>query len=167
MSNQLLNITEEASEVMIADALNAFPNECCGFFYGSENENERIITIAKPVVNSKEGDQRRRFEISPFDYMKAEQFALQNGLLLLGVYHSHPNHPSVASIHDLAKAMPYFSYVIISVMKGKLNTVQSWRLKEDVREFEEEKVNIYKIQGARSIESGIVPQIASVSETKY
>ncbi len=140
MTNQLLNITEEASTVMIEDAINAFPNECCGFFYGTESEEERIVTIARPVLNSKEGDQRRRFEISPFDYMKAEQFALQNDLLLLGVYHSHPNHPSVASIHDLAKAMPYFSYVIISVMEGEFNTIQSWRLREDIREFREEEV---------------------------
>lgn len=143
MSNQILNITDEASATMIADAIETFPNECCGFFYGTETETERIVTIAKPVINSKEGDQRRRFEISPFDYMKAERFALENDLLLLGVYHSHPNHPSVASIHDLAKALPYFSYVIISVMNAKLNTVQSWRLKDDIREFREEAVNIY------------------------
>ncbi len=146
MSNQVVNISNEASATMISDAINAFPNECCGFFYGSENEEERIVTIAQPVINSKEGDQRRRFEISPFDYMKAERFALQNDLLLLGVYHSHPNHPSIASIHDLAKAMPYFSYVIISIMNGKLNTVQSWRLREDIREFREEEVHIYQTE---------------------
>ena len=144
MSNQIININHEASATMIADAINTFPNECCGFFYGIETPNERIVTVAQPVINSKEGDQRRRFEISPFDYMKAEQFALQNDLLLLGVYHSHPNHPSIASVHDLAKAMPYFSYVIISVINGKLNTVQSWRLREDVREFREEEVYIYQ-----------------------
>ena len=146
MSNQIVNINNEASATMIADAINAFPNECCGFFYGIESEEERIVTIAQAVINSKEGDQRRRFEISPLDYMKAERFALQNDLLLLGVYHSHPNHPSIASIHDLAKAMPYFSYVIISVMNGKLNTVQSWRLRDDVREFREEEVHIYQTE---------------------
>ncbi|MFK7907141.1 MAG: M67 family metallopeptidase [Chitinophagales bacterium] len=146
MSNQIVHINNEASATMIKDAINAFPNECCGFFYGTENEEERIVTIAQPVLNSKEGDQRRRFEISPFDYMKAERFALQNDLLLLGVYHSHPNHPSIASVHDLAKAMPYFSYVIISVVDGKLNTVQSWRLRDDVREFREEEVHIYQTE---------------------
>lgn len=141
MTHQVLNISEEASKTMIADAIQAFPNECCGFFYGTESEKERIITIAKPVINNKEGDQRRRFEISPFDYMKAEHFALQSNLQLIGVYHSHPNHPSVASIHDLAKALPYFSYVILSIVEGQFNTIQSWRLKEDVREFREEEIS--------------------------
>ncbi len=116
-----------------------FPNECCGFLYGNEKE-ERIIELAMPVENKKEGDQRRRFEITPFQYMKAEQYALENKIQLLGVYHSHPNHPAIASEHDLAKALPYFSYVIISVMEGKMNDVKSWKLKDGERIFEEEKV---------------------------
>ena len=60
MFNQILKINKEASATMIADALQIFPNECCGFFYGTESETERIVTVAKPVINSKEGDQRRR-----------------------------------------------------------------------------------------------------------
>lgn len=141
MSNFSINITANAIEAINADALQAFPNECCGFLYGSESEG-RQITLAIPVTNSKEGDQRRRFEISPLDYMRAEQFALQNNTQLLGVYHSHPNHPAIASEHDLAVAMPYFSYVIVSVMNGEVADVKSWRLKDEVHEFQEEEVLI-------------------------
>ena len=117
MSNFSIKISDEAVEVINADGINAFPNECCGFLYGHETDG-RQITLAVPVTNSKDGDQRRRFEISPLEYMRAEQFALQNDTTLLGVYHSHPNHPAIASEHDLAVAMPYFSYVIVSVMEG-------------------------------------------------
>ena len=80
---------------------------------------------AVPVENSKEGDQRRRFEISPLEYMKAERFAIENQLQLLGVYHSHPDHPAIASQHDLAVAMPYFSYIIISVINKKRADIKS------------------------------------------
>ena len=136
----ILKISETAAAVMLQDAISSFPNECCGFFYGEEREGIRHIQLAQIVNNSKEGDQRRRFEISPLDYMRAERFALANDLSLLGVYHSHPNHPAIPSIHDLKQAVPFFSYIIISVMDGKFNTLRSWQLNEETGQFDEEKV---------------------------
>ncbi len=138
--NSTITIEEKALDVMYKHGRAAFPDECCGFLYGNEKEG-RFIELAIPVTNSKEGDQRRRFEISPLDYMKAERYALENDTTLLGVYHTHPQHPAIASVHDLEKAMPYFSYVIISVMDGKEADVKSWKLYDDKREFYEEQVN--------------------------
>lgn len=135
-----VRLLAEADQVMRADAEQAFPNECCGFMYGSESDGERIIAEAAPVMNSKEGDQRRRFEISPLDYMKAETYALKNQTTLLGVYHSHPQHPAIASEHDLKSAMPFFSYVIYSVMDGRVADVKSWQLEENGQRFREEAV---------------------------
>jgi proteasome lid subunit RPN8/RPN11 len=141
MSNFIIKLTDQALGAINDDAVSAFPNECCGFLYGTESaDGSRQITLAVPVTNSKEGDQRRRFEISPLDYLRAEQFALQKDTALLGVYHSHPNHPAIASEHDLAVAMPYFSYVIASVMDGEIADHKSWRLKDEERVFLEEKV---------------------------
>ncbi len=143
MNHFQINISAEAVETVNADGIAAFPNECCGFLYGTESaDGSREITLAVPVTNSKEGDQRRRFEISPLEYMRAERFALQNDTALLGVYHSHPNHPAIASEHDLAVAMPYFSYVIVSVMYGEVADLKSWRLRDEERVFLEETVNV-------------------------
>lgn len=139
----------DADLVMRQDAVEAFPNECCGFMYGFETEKERIITSAQPVVNSKDGDQRRRFEISPFDYMKAEAHALKQNLTLLGVYHSHPQHPAIASEHDLKSAMPFFSYVIYSVIDGRIDAIKSWQLDEKNETFEEEKTTLEITQPER------------------
>lgn len=139
MNHPKITIAAEAVEVINNHGIEAFPNECCGFLYGHELD-VRQITLAVPVTNSKDGDQRRRFEISPLDYLRAEQFALQNNTTLLGVYHSHPNHPAIASEHDLAVAMPYFSYVIVSIMNGVAKDLKSWRLKDEVQEFQEEEV---------------------------
>jgi len=143
-------IKETAISVIYQDGKDTFPNECCGFLYGTETA-DRVIEEAVPVINNKEGDQRRRFEISPFDYMKAEQYALKNNLTLLGVYHSHPNHPAIASEHDLAKAMPYFSYVIVSVMQGEIDDIKSWRLEDEGKVFLEEKVETLKVNEVASI----------------
>ena len=126
-------------QAMISDGISTFPNECCGFMFGKEQEDVRSITSIKKVNNSKEGDKRQRFEISPTDYIQAERFADDRDLDLLGVYHSHPDHPSVPSEHDRVNAQPYFSYVILSIANGKFASVQSWRL-NDEQQFEEEKI---------------------------
>ena len=122
---------------MKVHALTTFPDECCGFLYGTEENDSRIITKIWEVNNSKSGDKKRRFEISAKDYMLAEKFALENNVLLLGIYHSHPNHPAIPSEHDRIAAQPYFSYVIVSVMQGNTDFIRSWRL-NDFSQFEEE-----------------------------
>ncbi|MEX0812547.1 MAG: M67 family metallopeptidase [Chitinophagales bacterium] len=135
-------LSGEAKATMVEDALSTYPHECCGFFYGNEKDN-RVITKSIPVNNSKEENRERRFEISAKDYIKAEEYADENNLLLLGVYHSHPDHPAIPSEHDLRQAVPYFSYIIISVKKGKLANILSWRLNDEAR-FEEENLEIKK-----------------------
>lgn len=141
MSNHFLPLDVYASAMneMKSHGEDAFPNECCGFFYGEENDGFRVVTLAKRIENVKEGDQRRRFEISGKDYLKAERFAAKEGLTLLGIYHSHPVHPAIPSEHDLAVAMPWFSYLIVSVEPEGVDHVRSWQLTPD-REFEEETI---------------------------
>ncbi len=138
-----IKLTPKVEEAIKIHGEQVFPNECCGFLFGNEIDG-RVITLSTRVENSKEGDQRRRFEISPFDYMKAEQFAIENNTILLGIYHSHPNHPAIASVHDLEKAMPYFSYVIVSIIEGKYADIKSWKLYDEKRAFYEEQVLISK-----------------------
>jgi proteasome lid subunit RPN8/RPN11 len=142
MTDLQVILEEQVVEVINRHAIETFPFECCGFLYGSETAS-RLISLAVPAHNSKEGDQRRRFEISPLDYLRAEQFAAQNDIQLLGIYHSHPNHPAVASQHDLAVAMPFFSYVIISVLDGAIADLKSWRLEDTAREFQEEELIVF------------------------
>jgi proteasome lid subunit RPN8/RPN11 len=112
----------------------AYPNEAVGFFFGKDGER-REVEIAWPVQNTFEGDRRRRFAIAPEDYLAAEMFALKEGLDLLGIYHSHPDHPARPSEHDLRLALPYFSYVIVSVSQDSIWETTSWRLNEEETDF--------------------------------
>jgi proteasome lid subunit RPN8/RPN11 len=126
-------------ERMKNHAESIFPDECCGFLLGAEQtDGTRTISTIRAVDNAKQGDKKRRFEITGNDYMLAEKFAVENDLLLLGIYHSHPNHPAIPSEHDRIAALPYFSYVIISVLEGHTDNIRSWKLNED-SQFEEEK----------------------------
>lgn len=115
-----------------------YPHEACGFFTGSEAGEDREIQDLWSVHNNSTENLRRRFVIDPLDYIKAEQKADDAETNLLGLFHSHPDHPAFPSEHDLAAAQPYFSYVIASVVDGKLGDVRSFRLGDG--EFIEEEV---------------------------
>jgi len=133
-----LRINPEALRAIIEHGELTYPYECCGFLFGSDNQS-RSIEEAVPVDNSQPGDQRKRFEISPLDYMKAEKYGLENNLDLIGVYHSHPEHPAIPSRHDHKQALPFFSYIILSVREGEFVKVASWKL-DDQGNFENEEI---------------------------
>lgn len=137
----MIHISDTIKAQLQKDAFASFPDECCGFLLGIEKRDERVIEEIIVVNNAKEGDKRRRFEITPVDYMKAENYADEQGLTLLGVYHSHPNHPSIPSEHDRVVAQQFFSYIILAVRENELVSVQSWRLNDEFQ-FDEEKVSI-------------------------
>jgi proteasome lid subunit RPN8/RPN11 len=135
----MISLDSKARDLMNKDGLDSFPDECCGFFYGKEDGfGNRSVTEILVVNNAKEGDKRKRFEVSARDYMKAEEYALEKGLQLLGVYHSHPDHPAIPSEHDRVAAQPYFSYIIISVLSNRTTHMRSWRLNDNFQFVEEE-----------------------------
>jgi proteasome lid subunit RPN8/RPN11 len=116
-------------------------DECCGFVFGHDRESGRVITDTLSVVNAEQNDKRFNFRIASEDYLFAERLAEQKGFQLLGVYHSHPEHSALPSKYDCQAAFPYFSYLIVSVLGGKVDDVQSWRLNNDGH-FENETINI-------------------------
>lgn len=117
-----------------------YPHEACGFFAGLEKADDREINDLWSVANKSTENLRRRFVIDPMDYLKAERKVTENETNLLGLFHSHPDHPAFPSEHDLAAAQPYFSYVIANVQDGQLGAVRSFRLNNG--EFVEEEVVI-------------------------
>ena len=71
----MIKLEPQALDTMLQDAVNTFPDECCGFFFGREEGEVRLITDVQVVHNAKEGDKRRRYEVAPRDYLKAEAYA--------------------------------------------------------------------------------------------
>ncbi|MFL5743104.1 MAG: Mov34/MPN/PAD-1 family protein, partial [Niastella sp.] len=72
----MIILENDVQKIIEEDAVQAFPNECCGFVFGHEDSNgRRHLTQAHTVTNVKEGDKRRRFEIAPQDYIDAEKYA--------------------------------------------------------------------------------------------
>ncbi len=117
-----------------------YPEEGAGFLLGNAN-GQRTVQMIFPLSNSREADARHnRYLITPEDYLKAEQQAEHLGVDLIGVFHSHPDHPNQPSEFDREWAQPFFSYIITRVQSGKAIESRSWRLLEDRSQFVEEPI---------------------------
>lgn len=135
-----LAVSKELLVQIHAHGETAYPEEGAGFLIGNEGRVEKIL----PLENSREdGARHNRFLIRPEDYLQAELTAERLGLSLMGVFHSHPDHPNRPSEYDREWAQPFFSYIITTVNEGKAIESRSWRLLEDRSKFEEEKIQIY------------------------
>jgi proteasome lid subunit RPN8/RPN11 len=128
-----------AEGLLTQDAVEAYPEEACGFLFGRFDHPDAVATEALPVRNRAEALRRRRFAITPEDYRAAERYAERHGLELVGIYHSHPDHPAEPSEHDRAAALPGLSYLILSVRGGRPAERRSWTLNAG-RRFDEEPV---------------------------
>ena len=116
----------------------AYPHECCGALIGRTSR----VTLAMALPNKTEDGPRRRFLVRPTDYRAAERHASDLGAMLLGFYHSHPDHPARPSQYDLDQAWPSFAYVILAVRSGEPQAMTSWRLREDRSAFDEELIHV-------------------------
>ena len=141
MGNEMnLKLSKDVLAKIHAHGEQAYPEEGAGFLLGEENGVRDVQTIF-PLTNSREDSARHnRYLITPEDYLKAELEADKLGLSLLGVFHSHPDHPNRPSEFDREWAQPFFSYIITSVQSGKAIESRSWRLLEDRSQFVEEEI---------------------------
>ena len=133
----MLVVSKELVEQINAHVEEAYPGEGAGFLLGGDGEVKEIFALP----NAREEEARHnRFLLTPEDYLKAEMKAMELGVDLIGVFHSHPDCPNVPSEYDREWAQPFFSYVITSVNEGMAIESRSWRLAEDRSKFEEEKI---------------------------
>ena len=121
----------------------AYPEEGAGLLYGEIRGDDRLATGVRPLPNSVEEDgRRRRYRIAAQEMIAAEMEAEHQGLEVIGVFHSHPDHPAVASETDREWALPWYSYLITSVREGRAAESRSWRLTDDRSMMIEEAVSV-------------------------
>lgn len=135
-----LHLPPEIEASIRAHAREEYPHECCGALLGNEQGDTRVIHQVIRLANERTEQRERRFYVSSQQVLMAERQARAAGLLLLGFYHSHPDHPAIPSEYDREHALPYYSYPIVSVVQGEPAELRSWRLKDDRSGFEEEQV---------------------------
>ncbi|RZM83006.1 M67 family peptidase [Leptolyngbya iicbica LK] len=132
---------------MKAEAAQSYPEECCGLLLGVYDARQELarVTAVMPVENTwtaavnpfAEGDRsqsspskRNRFWIDPQILLQAQRESRDRGWSIVGIYHSHPDHPAVPSERDRQLAWSGYSYPILSITaEGKVQ-MQSWRLND-------------------------------------
>ncbi|MFN7064863.1 MAG: Mov34/MPN/PAD-1 family protein [Aquificaceae bacterium] len=137
----MLRIKASALQRIIEQAQRDYPYETCGLFLGKVDGSLRTVFGAFETPNKNLERKHDRYEIAPEDYLRAEKKAKEFCLEIVGVYHSHPDHPDRPSQFDQERAFEGFSYMILSVSKGKVVSYRSWELVDG--KFVEEDVLLF------------------------
>jgi proteasome lid subunit RPN8/RPN11 len=118
----------------------AYPNECCGILIGKEVDGKRRVERLAPMKNVFDaGEQYHRFSIDPLAQIEAEKSANDAGLMVLGYYHSHPDHPARPSEYDRTHVPPwsFYSHIIVAIEKGRPVAMTAWFMNEETEQFAE------------------------------
>ncbi len=121
-------------------AKEAYPEECAGALVGVDTGDIKLVVDVWRAENTHEEDRARRFLIEPLQIKEFEERARERDMDVLGFYHSHPDHPAEPSEYDRERAWPYYSYVITSVGKDKVEDTRSWVLRDDRSGYDEEPI---------------------------
>lgn len=142
----MLVLSEAQHAEIMAHGAAAYPYEGCGLLLGRATVDGNVVTAVQPLPNvwPDVEERRARFRIDPEAWRDAELEAALQGLDVVGVFHSHPDHPPVASPRDLAwAAWPGYSYLITAVRQGQPQESRSWQLQPDRSGFVEEAIQFY------------------------
>jgi len=119
----MIKISKPAWDLMVSHVEGTFPKEGCGLMIGSDG----YVQEAVPLPNSYTGPQEDFFVIDPKDLHRVDQQSRSRGLDVLGVFHSHPDCDAYFSKRDLEHSCPWFSYVVLSIKKGRFDHANSYR----------------------------------------
>ena len=152
----MVKIYRSAYLGMARDAESGYPHEVCGVMIGQKDTvthfrkcanlvaDESVETAFKETGNIDSKRLKDRYELDPRSYIEADSWARENGLEILGIYHSHPDHPSIPSETDRQVASPGWAYIIFSITRGKLADARIWYIDEEDFQFEERKFEVIK-----------------------
>jgi proteasome lid subunit RPN8/RPN11 len=155
----LLKLHSHHLQAIQTHAENTYPEECCGLLLGQRRGEVKILIEVLPTQNSWNDDaadafqcidssvqrsssKANRFSIAPIVMLKAQKDARDRNLDIIGIYHSHPDHPAVPSEFDRAIAWQQYSYIIVSVLQRKACDLKSWSLDDDHQFQPEETLTV-------------------------
>ena len=107
-----IKIPKVSKEIMLKQALNELPHECCGLLLGKNGKIKRTL----PMRNTEPSPEA--YFMDPSQQVEVFTDMEKKGETLIGIYHSHPKGPSTPSGADLKMAFHQDTvYIIISLEK--------------------------------------------------
>jgi proteasome lid subunit RPN8/RPN11 len=141
----MLTLPSNLTEQIEQHGIDSYPYEGCGLLLGQHSATGNVVVAIRPMQNvwPVEAEKPERFRIDEQAWLSAELDAMQHDLDIVGIFHSHPDHPAVASPRDLAWASwPGYSYLITEIRGDKALANRSWQLSDDRSGFYEEEVAV-------------------------
>jgi proteasome lid subunit RPN8/RPN11 len=136
-----LRLSDAIAEAIRRQGELAYPAECCGVLAGRAGESKEVVRLI-PVDNHRTDDPHR-YLIAPDDLRRIVSDLRGSELEVLGYYHSHPDHPSAPSAFDTEHAWPWYSYIIVSVDRGRGAELTSWVLEDDRSAMRPESLEVF------------------------
>lgn len=116
-----LSISESHIERISIHSQESHPLEACGILIGTISGDTRTVIETRAARNRLSSESS--YEIDPESLFHAFTYAEQNGLEVVGFYHSHPLWSADASETDRTRAnYPGLSYLIYSVPNNEMKS---------------------------------------------
>lgn len=123
-----LRIPSRLLNRIIGRAARGYPHEVCGLLLGSAGEDGIRVERNHDARNLAEDRPSDRYTLDPRDFLAADTDARRAGLEIVGIWHTHPDHPARPSETDRSKAWPGYVYLILSVRREGVVDLTGWRL---------------------------------------
>lgn len=124
----LLQLPPEARQRLTALVIQGYPHETCGLLLGHGSPGCTNVVHVLAARNLEPHRAHDRYTLDPHDFLRADRQATEAGLEIVGIWHSHPDHPARPSSTDRAAAWEGYSYVIARVTAAGVEDIRSWRL---------------------------------------
>ncbi len=138
----MIRLTSADIEAIKDIAQKTYPHECCGVMVGSVENGVKTVTELVPAENQRTDSPANRYLITPDLLNELEKKLKDTDRAIVGFFHSHPDVPAQPSTYDQDHAWPWYSYVIVSVNKGKAGEIHNWKLRDDRSAFDAEKMEL-------------------------
>ena len=106
----------------------AYPYEGCGVLLGplaGEKVVQKVVELRNRLRD--EGRGRFDFSFSPQEFMEAQRAAEKENLDVVGLFHTHPDHPPKPSATDESQPMlAGWINIIAAVHGGKFKEAKAW-----------------------------------------
>ena len=119
----MLTLNLDHRDAIVATCIRALPNEGCGLLLGTSDG-----LVHEGVASDNVADSARIYEIDPKVLLRATRRADDEGLEVIGVFHSHTHSEAYPSPTDIRQAPdPSWHYVLVSLLDSPA-TVRSFRI---------------------------------------
>lgn len=134
-STLVLDFTQR--EAIRLGAKHSYPDEYCGLLLGRKVGTTIVVSQVVNTPNvAPRSSRHEHYEINPGLMLAWEREAEKEGLRVVGMVHSYPDHDATPSEEDMARAFPGYVYVVAGMKGDNVSSLRAWAYCEQAKEFE-------------------------------